>query len=293
MKISVVIASKGRPNDLCLWLSHMKKQTRVPDNLIWAVTSPEDFECGEFYSEQKGINLDIIYSDPGLCVQRNNALKFIACDADIVAFFDDDYIPHVGCVEGILKVFEAFPSACGLTGLLIDDGANTKGIDLVDAVNMVSSYVRIDGDIKLKRVRSLYGCNMAMRTKYISGMFFDENLPLYAWQEDFDFTVRLAERGDIYWTNGFAGLHRGAKGGRVSGIRLGYSQIANVHYLINKGTMPLFRGLKMMAGNFIKNTIRSICPEPWIDRKGRMIGNFIAIADVLLSRVNTKKIIDL
>jgi hypothetical protein len=38
--------------------------------------------------------------------------------------------------------------------------------------------------------------------------------------------------------------------------------------------------------------VRSLFPEPWIDRKGRLKGNLIALADIVLGRISPRRIID-
>ncbi|AZO77314.1 hypothetical protein B5U98_17255 [Bosea sp. Tri-39] len=43
------------------------------------------------------------------------------------------------------------------------------------------------------------------------------------------------------------GVHRAVKRGRTSGLRVGYSQIANTVYLARKGTMRRLRALRLSA----------------------------------------------
>src|SRR6202040_3955084 len=84
-----------------------------------------------------------------------------------------------------------------------------------------------------------YGCNMAFRLKPIvsHNVVFDDNLPLYGWQEDIDFSRRVLPYGRIVRSKSLRGVHLGIKLGRTSGVRFGYSQIANPIYLTRKGTM--------------------------------------------------------
>ena len=106
---------------------------------------------------------------------------------------------------------------------------------------------------------------MAFRMSAVRNLRFDENLPLYGWQEDVDFAGQLLMKGRIVKTNAFSGVHRGVTRGRTPGVALGFSQIVNPIYLVNKGTMRRTKALKLMAKNLIANHLRSVRPEAFID----------------------------
>jgi len=125
------------------------------------------------------------------------------------------------------------------------------------------------------------------------GVLFDENLPLYGWQEDIDFSRQLAPFGRIVDANVLRGVHLGTKGGRTSGVRFGYSQIANPVYLIRKGTMSVGFAAALMWRNVVANAGRSFRPEPWIDRRGRLWGNWLALWDLVTRRMSPRRILDL
>ncbi len=85
----------------------------------------------------------------------------------------------------------------------------------------------------------------------------------------------------------------GVKSGRQSGIRLGYSQIANPVYLVRKRTLTWLRAVSQMARNVMMNLIFSLHPEPYVDRRGRLHGNLTAIGDLLLGRLNPERIMSM
>jgi polysaccharide biosynthesis transport protein len=122
------------------------------------------------------------------------------------------------------------------------------------------------------------------------GVRFDEALPQYGWLEDVDFSRRLVRYGRIIKLPDARGVHLGSKTGRAPGIRLGYSQIANPLYLVRKGTLTPRRAAQQMGRNFVMNLLRSVRPEPYIDRRGRLRGNTLAIVDALRGKADPRNI---
>lgn len=85
------------------------------------------------------------------------------------------------------------------------------------------------------------------------------------------------------------GVHLGVKGGRVSGRKLGYSQVMNPIYLNRKNTMTLRHALEQIGRNVVANVIMSVRPEPYIDRRGRLFGNLIALFDIIRLRLTPER----
>ena len=89
------------------------------------------------------------------------------------------------------------------------------------------------------------------------------------------------------------GVHLGHKQGRVRGVTLGYSQIANAIYLAKKGTVPKRHLAKIASKNLLINAVHSLWPEPFVDRRGRLRGNIIALADLVCGRIAPERILEL
>jgi hypothetical protein len=51
--------------------------------------------------------------------------------------------------------------------------------------------------------------------------------------------------------------------------------------------------VKLIWRNLAANLLRSIYPEPWIDRKGRLKGNCLAILDIAIGRSSPGRILQL
>lgn len=291
MIVAVIVASLGRPTSLADLLEDLAGQTRVPDRIILSLTRPDD--CPMVTADYP--NAEVIYSSKGLCAQRNAALDHLGSAADVVLFLDDDYVPSRFAVERAVQLIVDHPDVAGATGDLLADGVQGPGIAIAEARRLLADYDELPSpSIRPSHdLGGLYGCNMVFRASTIRDVRFDERLPLYGWQEDIDFAARTHRYGRTVKTFAFAGVHCGIKGGRLSGVRLGYSQVVNPAYLVRKGTMDRRYARKIVIRNVAANHFKALRPEPWIDRIGRVRGNWLAIFDLLLGRAKPERILQL
>lgn len=288
-QIAIVIASKGRPQTLSQWREVLEYQTVKPSKVVYSVSEDRDLP-GKDHLFSPHV---VVKGPAGSSRQRNRGIEEALHDCEILAFFDDDYVPAANCIENILTFMQRNPNVAGANGLLLRDGINSEAIDFETAKTMLRDHIveRTEDFAIEKDLIGLYGCNMAFRSSAIGNVRFDERLPLYSWQEDIDFAVQVGKRGRTVVTNSFAGIHQGIKASRTPGKQLGYSQISNPIYLIRKGTMPLTFGAKLMVKNVISNHVRMFRPESWVDRKGRAVGNWLAIRDLLSNRLDPERIL--
>ena len=178
---------------------------------------------------------------------------------------------------------------------MLADGIGASGLSYDRARAILRDSDPLPRNRDMIDVNNGYGCNMALRTAPIQrhALRFDEALPLYGWLEDVDFCARLARHGRCVKCHALRGVHLGAKGGRTSGLRLGYSQVANPIYLAGRASMRRGHALRMIGRNMLANAAKSLRPEPWIDRRGRLRGNVMALADLLSGRMSPLRVLDL
>jgi len=285
----VIIATTGRPEILQQGVDWLFRQTRRPDRIVISAVEPDDVKGLELSPDRQ---VEVIFAERGLPRQRNAALRHVGADADIIVFFDDDFVPATDYLEALEKAFIERPSLVGATGRLLADGIKTPGISFADAVAMANGH-EAPRIIQERALPALYGCNLCIRAEAARGIWFDERLPLYGWQEDVDFSYQLGKLGVLVYTNLLTGVHLGTKRGRTSGKRLGYSQIANPVYLLRKGTIPRRLAWRLMTRNLAANMLRSAWPESYVDRRGRLLGNAAALYDLLRGRINPERILSL
>ncbi|WP_293882174.1 glycosyltransferase [Sphingomonas sp.] len=286
--VAIIIASLGRPDILGELLDDLANQSRPADRIILSVTCKADLPPDAAARP----TVETIIGPIGSCVQRNRGIDHIGDRCDILFFCDDDYVPSRFAIERIAALFGANPNLAGTTGHLLADGVNSPGIGAQEARVMLDDYDRRPAapSTVYRDLAGLYGCNMAFRSLAIKDVRFDERLRLYGWQEDIDFSVRIRPRGRIAKSFAFAGVHRGVKAGRSRGVRIGYSQVVNPAYLVRKGTMDWRYACNIVLRNFFANHLRSLGAEPWVDRIGRVRGNWIGVGDVLRGRLTPERV---
>lgn len=281
-KIYVGIATRGRPSVLCSVVDHLGSQTMRPEAIVVSCTAASD--VGPLVDDPR---VTVLIGPAGLARQRNAILDHLPADADTVVFFDDDFVAHPDWIAAAHRVFHLDERTACVTGHVVADGIKGPGLDFEKARTLLAAHTPdvSEGGVDM-RDYSPYGCNMAFRLSAIRGRRFDERLVLYGWLEDRDFGGALARDGwDLLKISGARGVHMGVKSGRVVGRRLGYSQIANPIYMHRKGTMALSDVADHLFRNVVANVMGSFRPEPFVDRRGRLWGNMIAVSDVLRGRV--------
>ncbi|MFX1671479.1 glycosyltransferase family 2 protein [Paraburkholderia sp. A2WS-5] len=263
----------------------MDAQTVKPELIIVSCVSNED--VGDLANRP---GLLVVKGRPGLTVQRNTALNHVPDGFDVVIFLDDDFLMHCAWISQILTTLDSDPSIACVTGTLLADGIHGPGLSFEQGRDILARTSAIPEKLTAVPTAGPYGCNMAFRASGIAGLRFDERLVLYGWQEDRDFGGQIRNRGGrVVRTNTAVGVHLGTKGGRVSGRKLGYSQVVNPLYLVSRKTMSLRDALDHVVRNVASNIVRSLAPEPWIDRRGRLSGNLIGFWDCVRGKLTPER----
>ena len=291
LRLVLAITSTGRREILSETLRALALQTRRPDLIVLSVASEEDFDAALV---QNLVASSVVVSGPkGGCAQRNRVLEMLRPD-DIVMMTDDDFLMAPDYLEQAMRLFAARPDMVMATGKVLADGICGPGYDHAEGRRHLGS-ARGDSTAAVQPAYNAYGCNMAIRAypELQNKLRYDERLPLYGWLEDVDFSRRLAAYGQIIRSPALVGVHLGTKTGRQSGLRLGYSQIANPLYLIGKGSIDRRLAFRLMARNVAANVLHAARPEPWVDRRGRLKGNLLAVFELIRGRLAPERVLEL
>ena len=293
--ISVVIASKGRPDFVSETIENLERQTLKPREIIIVVPSKEDLP-----TKRWGDDVRYIVGPLGLTVQRNKGIEAISNIVKYVGFFDDDFELKADYLEQAVAFMNANVSVVGISGRILVDG----GISRDQAKKLIASYkpgANPRGMFYSQgKHHILYGCNMIIRRDVLNYEKFDENLPFYSYGEDYDLSIRLERYGLIGRFAGCVGVHLETPGGRVREVLRGYSFVANNLYFLKKGVMHLppvlawirfwficvGKGILMSLWNLLKG-------DRSLDWRGRLKGHLLALKDLFLGRCHPNRIKEL
>jgi hypothetical protein len=306
MKKYVIVATKGRPAETAILLDYLADQEVRPDGVYVVGTCAADLPdvTGHPLHDYARVVL-LVGKTAGSTFQRNDGIEALlraraavnCSERWFACFFDDDFRPHRAWLRQCEALFTELPTAIGMTGQVLADGVKTGGIDERDALRFLSGELAPQehwaSGSERKEIRCAYGCNMAFVDRVIERCRFDTALPLYGWQEDYDFTACAKAFGPAVYEPGCLGVHLGVSRGRTSGVRFGYSQIANPLYLARKQTMARGRACSFISRHIASNLYHSFQANARFDYRGRLKGNCLAFFDIVRGTIDPARILEL
>jgi GT2 family glycosyltransferase len=286
---TVVICSANRAQVLSETVDSLVRGQSVPPyEIIVSIFNQE--HVTEKTRLETGVRI-VVSERQGTTAQRNTAAKLVRTPYTL--FLDDDVEIAPNFIESMERLLDEVQSAVAATGFVVLDGAQQDtGLDRALARAAAGSYVRNQENYDREE---LYGCNLFVRTSLFDRVLFDENLPLYGWLEDFDFSTNCLRYGRIIVNAGTCVAHLGTPTGRSSGVKVGYSQIVNPYYLWRKDRRP---GLpQVIFGHWLIHLARNVrralikIPSERNDRAGRFRGNMIGLRHLVEGRVDPSYIL--
>lgn len=277
-RIAAGVATRGRPDHVRRIVALLRRQILRPAVILVAYVEPADVA-----GLSNAVDLALIACAPGLTRQRNAILDALPHEAEFVAFFDDDFLPHPQWLHLAVAAFDADPALAGLTGQVLANGVCGGEIAPSLAREILTSadpaaHQGVEPEV------SPYGCNMAFRCAAVGRLRFDERLVLYGWLEDRDFAARVG--GRMARVNAALGVHLGVGAGRMSDRRLGYAQIANPLYLLRRRTMSAGDCARRVGCDLASNLAKALRSHA---RRKRLAGNLLALGEALVGRCKPER----
>ena len=290
--ISVVIASKGRPDCVRETIECLRRQTLKPREILVVVPSAEDVP-----ENQWGNEVRYLVGPLGLTTQRNRGIETVSPVAKYVGCFDDDFELKDDYLEQAVTFLEGNIQVVGMSGRILKDG----GVSRDEAKKLIANYKPegIPRGMFYSRGSHhiLYGCNMVIRRHLLTYEKFDENLPFYSYGEDYDFSIRLEHYGLIGRFLGCVGVHLETPGGRVRELLRGYSFVANNWYFLKKGVVhlpPLMAWIRfwvICVGKSLWQSFSKLLKgDRSLDWGERVKGHLLAVKDIYLGRCHPQRI---
>lgn len=298
MQAFVIIATKGRAKETYILLDYLAKQTLAASFIYVVGSEQKDVEGLAQHPLFAAGQAAILLSTAGLTIQRNVGLEALAPMVKelpsqdwFVTFFDDDFRPAPNWLENAARALQQDSTVVGITGNVLADGVNTEfGIAEHDALEYIDgtkpALAHWSSAEQTKFLDGLYGCNMSYRGTVADRERFDEHLPMYGWQEDWDYSSRARAFGSLILEPSCKGVHLGVSSGRTSGVRFGYSQISNPIFLLKKGSMSWSKASALMSKNIISNVVKTLLMVRIKDFPGRLRGNSLAFLHLFTGKLD-------
>jgi len=218
-RVSVIIPTKNRTEDLKCTLEGLLQQTRRPDEIV--IVDQSSMPSSELMKFP--IPLVYIYAPEvsGAAVARNVAMD--QATGDIWLFLDDDVILEPQYVEEILAAYS--PKIVGVSGIITNYSVPPFSRRLFEALFVRGPFhddrqrvywraeqLRFDGP---QRVRQ-FGCGvMSFRADVIRNLRFDPALSGGSLAEDIDFCARLPHGSRLVIAPNARLIHKRSETGRV------------------------------------------------------------------------------
>jgi len=242
-KVSVIIPTKNRKEDLFLTLDSVFNQTLLPFEIIIVDQSADrtDYTPTRKLADTKNIQFKVIYNPSirGLTQARNVGLDNI--QGDIVLFLDDDLVLDENYIRNVLKTFSepCYQDVAGVGGVVELLRGNKKfGFNHFFKLGHFS-----DAREKIKEKplgiyesRYLWGGSMSLKREDIQGLRFDENMTGYSHGEDMDFCYRLSQKYRLVINNRAICVHKKSPIGRYAGKRITNDVL--FHYYFFRKNLP-------------------------------------------------------
>jgi GT2 family glycosyltransferase len=291
LKTTVVVCSANRPDILSETIeSLMCGQLVQPREIIVSVF--DRAHAPEKISANPAVRV-VVSNKQALSAQRNVAIQSVRTPYTL--FLDDDVEIAPNFIESMENILDEAEDVVVATGFVVVDGVRSDtGIDRKSARAAALNYVREHEDCECELG---YGCNLFVRTSVFDQVIFDENLPLYGWLEDLDFSTNCLQHGRIIRHAGTCVAHLGTPSGRMSGLKFGYSQVVNPLYLWRKNGTPslanvVFAHWLLPVARNLRRTLMRV-PGNRSDRTGRFKGNLIGFYHLLAGKIDPSYIVHL
>ena len=123
-ELSVVVCTRDRTDSLRPTLEALTTQLAPPGEVVVVDNDPAGGAVGPLLEGLRGVRL-VAEPRPGLSRARNAGLR--ATSLPLVAFTDDDAVPHPAWTAQVVRALRRDPSVLALTGLVIPAELSTEG----------------------------------------------------------------------------------------------------------------------------------------------------------------------
>ena len=199
MRMSVLVPSYKRPQDLVRCLAGLARQKRAADQVVVVARRTDDETIdavrrfAPLFSPKRVLEI-VLVDQPGVIHAMASGLDRVS--GDVVAITDDDAVPHADWLARIEAVFAASLKTGGVGGRDLIPGELGGPGELHERVGVVQWWGRVVGNHHLgcggpRKVHVLKGVNCAYRTALLRQVGFGHGLKGMGAQVHFELGIGL------------------------------------------------------------------------------------------------------
>lgn len=254
-RISLIVATKDRPDDLRKLLESLRGQTVAPDEIIVVDASGEPVDSVVLEFSDLPMRY-LRHLPPSATAQRNAGIRACKPDATLIGFADDDTTFEPQAFANMLSFWNgAAPDILGAAfnyrNCPRQGNASLKRSALVEWLGVYSSrpgsvarsgWQTVIGEVaETQFVEWIPSGASIFRREVFSQSVFDEVFESYSYLEDLDISYTISRVGRLAVVAGAGFFHFPSPGGRVSARQFGRFEVRNRLYFVRKHHLSLSR----------------------------------------------------
>ncbi|MBM73861.1 MAG: hypothetical protein CMK59_00560 [Proteobacteria bacterium] len=216
MRISVIVPTLNRHEELLTLAQSLQEQTLLPDELVVVdAGTPSDLEQKLTEAlKSSSISLSYTTSEAGTSLQRNVAMEL--AQGEFFFFFDDDVVPEPNYIEASMKCFDMKynPPVGGVLGTFSSPykmstirSTYAQIFRLTHTTPGDSAKLMSSGAVRwliepseVVRVPVCSGGRVVFRRECFEHELWDDFLPGYTMSEDVEISYRIAKKWTLVQT---------------------------------------------------------------------------------------------
>lgn len=284
--ISLIVATKDRPDDLRKLFGSLRQQTQAPAEIVVVDASASPVESITHEFPELTIRY-LQHRPPSAAAQRNAGIRECDPNSTLIGFADDDTTFEPNAFANMLRFWEqAAPDILGAAFNIRNYPARGREVLkrgwLAQRLGLYSpnpgtvsksGWQTVSGEVaETCFAEWLPSTATIFRRKAFQEKAFDEFFQSYSYLEDLDFSYAIGRMGRLAIVADAGFSHFPSPGGRVSSRQFGRFEVRNRLYFVRKHRLSLVRcyaGIAVRLGMSLGSALASWNADPLL----RALGN--------------------
>lgn len=293
----IIIPTKDRPNELIKTINILASNIFFFREVI--IVDSSDLQIKKIIKEKiknYNFNIKIIDSEPSTCIQRNIGFNFIK-NEEYIMFLDDDNIFYPDAFYNMQKFLKNNKEFVGVAFNQIYDYKENffekiKKNIILNKIGIYSSekggltksgwqskFINFDKDMI---VQWLPTRAVIYKSSAVKNIRFDDNLGVYGYLEDLDFSLELKKRGNLAVCSQAKYTHDQTIA--RPGFEFGKKEIKNRYYIVKKHNLSKILFFLTALARAILTFKNAITGD--LNSLKRLFGNLFGI--ISINKLNKK-----